>query len=221
MAGLFNESLIPIIIVMMIMFIAGSLIMRLIYGSRPKVQPMTKNQFERLLADRTTSAKLNRNRAQKWINITGDSTHPEIKHYAKIIGVNADGRMAEILWRVKWHTPKRLNFIPWELIDNWDGKEVWINCNGTQKDGYFFRALMSIDNIRGLGKSMEYFDSMYLEYVAYLLKFQATQDMLEQGAYETITAASHKERPLDQIFTKPEYLSYDESEQDIPVEPEG
>jgi hypothetical protein len=221
MAGMLNEAMIPWLIMFFVIFIAVSIIWKLIVGSRPKTQPLTKNQFERLLSDRITSCKLNRNKTQKWVNITGDSTHPQIKHYARIIGANADARMAEILWRVKWYTPKRLNFIPWGLIDNWDGREVWINCNGTQKDGYFFRALISRDHVKGIQLTVEKYDKQYLTYLQYLLDFQATQDMMEQGSYEVITAASHKERPITDLMTKPEYQMYEESDRDMPVEPEG
>ena len=215
-----SEEMIPWVIAFFAIFIAASLIWKFIVGSKPKTQPLTKNQFERILSDRTVSCKLNRIRHQKWINITGDSTHPEQKHYAKIVGANADGRMAEILWKVKWWTPKRLIFISWNLIQNWDGREVWFECNGTQKDGYFFRAIISRDHIKD-GETVQQYDDEYLKYLQYLIEFQATQDMIEQGSYETITAASHKERPLGDIFTKPEYQSYEESDRDMPVEPEG
>ncbi len=201
-------------------FIAASMLWKLIVGSKPKSQPITKNQFERIVSDRITSCKNNRIRHQKWINITGDSTHPQHKHYARIIGANADGRMAEILWKAKWHTPKRLTFIAWNLIHNWDGREVWLGCNGIQKDGYFFRAIISRDHIKS-GETIQQYDDEYLMYVQYLIGFQATQDMIEQGSYETITAASHKERPLGELFTKPEYQDYEESDRDMPVEPEG
>lgn len=215
-----SEGMIPWIIALMAIFIAVSLAWRLLVGSKPKSQPLTKNQFERLLADRTINCKNNRVAHQKWVNCTGDSTHPQRKHYAKIIGASADGRMAEILWRVKWHTPKRLNFVPWSLIHNWDGREIWIECNGFQKDGYFFRPLIARDHIKS-GETVEAYDQMYLDYLEYLLSFQAIQDMMEQGSYEVITAASHKDRPLPELFTKPEYQVFEESERDMPTEPEG
>jgi len=221
MAGIMNEAMIPWLIMFFVIFIAVSIIWKLIVGSKPKTQPLTKNQFERIVSDRIISCKLNRSKHQKWVNITGDSTHPQIKHYARIIGANADGRMAEILWRVKWYTPKRLNFISWNLIHNWDGREVWIECNGTQKDGYFFRALISRDHIRGTGMTIEEYDEEYLVYLSYLLEFQSTQDMMEQGSYEVMTAASHKERALGDMLIKPEYQMYEESDRDTPTEPEG
>ena len=218
--ALMNEAMIPWLIAFFAIFIAVSVIWKLIVGSKPKTQPLTKNQFERILSDRTVSCKLNRIHHQKWINMTGDSTHPQRKHYAKIVGGNADGRMAEMLWKVKWWTPKRLIFISWNLIHNWDGKEVWVECNGTQKDGYFFRVPISRDHIKS-GETVQMYDDEYLRYLQYLIEFQATQDMIEQGSYETITAASHRERSLDQLFTKPEYQSYEESDRDMPTEPEG
>ena len=218
--GMLNEAMIPWLIALFAIIIAVSLIWKMIISSRPKTQPITKNQYERLLSDRTTSCKNNKVGHQKWISCTGDSTHPQRKHYAKIIGANADGRMAEILWRVKWYTPKRLAFIHWPLIHNWDGREIWIECNGLQKDGYFFRPLISRDHIKD-GEAVQQYDKVYFSYLEYLLEFQATQDMMEQGSYEVMTAASHKERALTDLLTKPEYQSYEESDRDMPVEPEG
>lgn len=219
-AGMLNEGMIPWLIALFAIVIAASMVWKMIIGSKPKTQPLTKNQYERLLSDRTTACKNNRVRHQKWINCTGDSTHPQRKHYAKIVGVNAEGRMAEILWKCKWHTPKRLNFVHWNLIHNWDGKEVWVECNGFQKDGYFFRPLISRDHTKS-GETIEQYDRKYLDYLQYLLEFQSTQDMMEQGSFEVMTAASHKERSLEQLLKTPEYQEYEESDRDMPVEPEG
>ena len=221
MAGFgIDSNLIPWIIVMFLIVIVFSLVWKWIYGSKPKVQPITKNQYERIVADLTASAKNNKIRIQKWLNFTGDSTHPPLRHYSKILGTVADGRMCVFLWRVKWYTPKRIYPVNWSLIDNFDGREVWVRGNGTQKDGYFFRTVISRDHIKD-GTSIEKYDIEYKNFIVILLKMQGIHDIMEQGAYEVMMASSHERRPAPTLLQKPEYADYEETYREPESELEG
>lgn len=220
MAFELNAALIIPIIIIFVLVMAVIFLVNRLLGMRPKIQPVTRNQYERLVADLLVSAKLNRVKNIKWINITGDSTHPPIRHYAKYCGSVSHPLMNVVVWRVRWFTPRRINPIHWDLVHLWGEREIWVDCNGFYKDGYFFRPILTRDRCED-GRTVEKYDHEFHEFIKLLIGIQSLDDTFEQVAYEVMSAMTHKERDLDQLLMKPEYPIYDESERDFPVEPEG
>jgi len=97
--AMFDSSMImPIVIIGIIA--AAAWILWKKFASKTKSQPITKDQYQRLISDLLTSCKLNRIKNTKWMNMTGDSNHPPIRHYAKYIGSVADARGVWLAWRV-------------------------------------------------------------------------------------------------------------------------
>jgi hypothetical protein len=217
--GISEDMIIPIIILFVIV-IAASFIMGKIYGSKPKQQPLAKNQYERMINDLTVSCKNNRIRNTKHISFTGDSTHPALPKYARYLGSVADARMFVIMWRVRWFTPKRLSPVDWSLVSNIGGKELFIDGNGFEKTGYFMKDIITREHIKA-GKDIHTYDNDFYEFIRVKLNEQGILDGAEQGQYEIMVAMSHKERSVDSLLTKREYPEIEESYREPEQELEG
>jgi len=220
MAFVIDEGLVIPLVIFFVIAIAVTWIVGKIISSKPKMQPITKNQYERLISDVHMSCRFNRIKNTKWLNITGDSVHPPIKHYAKYRGSEADARGAWIAWKVRWYTPKRVGPVTWDLLHNWGGREVWIDCNGFSKDGYFVTPIITRDHCKS-GQTPQEYDSVFNALIKARLGIQSLHDTFEQTSFEVMSAMAHRERPLEQLLQTPEYPIVEETERDMTTEPEG
>lgn len=214
--GVIMPLVIVILIVIVVMFVWKAIV-----SSRSKVQPITKNQYERLQSDSLTSARLNRNRNTKYIGVTGDSRIPGNPKYLKYVGDNIDARIPELWGKAHWYTPKRWIIVPFALLNNIGGKTLWIKCTGFKKDGYFLKPIIPRDMVID-GKTHEYWDSLLNEYIGILLSSQSYQDLGEQIYFEQLYSATHETRTREELMTKREYPEYYEQDRTTySDEPEG
>ena len=198
--------IIAVVIIGMALFFIWKLL-----KNQHKIQPITKNQYERLVADNIVSCKLNKMRNTKWIGITGDQCCPPIAKYIRYKGSNPHSRLVDILVK-RGTNPPRWFIVPWSLIENWGGKTVWINCNGFKKTDYFFRPVVPNDALID-GKPWTYYDELINEHIKILLEIQGHQDMMEQVQYETMSSASHRERAMNELQQKKESPEVTESDE--------
>ena len=215
-----DSSMIMPIMVVVILAMAVYILYKKFIGAKSKTQPITKDQYQRLVSDLLISCKNNRIKNTKWINITGDSNHPSIRHYAKYIGSVADARGIWLAWRVKWWTAKRIGPVTRDLIQAWGEREIWVDSNGFVKDGYFATPILTWDHCKN-GKAIEDYDVQFNHLIKVFLKIQALHDTFEQTNYEIMSAMAHRERPMAELQTIPEWQEYKESEGEFPVEPGG
>lgn len=220
MAFALDEGIVIPLIIFFVIAMAVTWIIGKIISSKPKTQPITKDQYQRLVSDVHTSCRLNRIKNTKWINTTGDSVHPPIRHYAKYRGSEADARGPWVAWKVKWWTPKRVGPVTWDLIHNWGGKELWIDCNGFAKDGYFVTPLITKDHCKS-SSTVEQYDAAFNYLIQARLGLQSLHDTFEQTSFEVMTAMAHKERRLEDLLQRQEYPVVEESEREMTPEPEG
>lgn len=218
--AMFDSSMIMPVVILVIIGAGVYIIWKRFLGAKPKSQPITKDQYQRLVSDLLTSCKLNRIKNTKWMNMTGDSNHPPIRHYAKYIGSVADARGIWLAWRVKWYTAKRIGPVTRDLIHAWGEREIWVDCNGFVKDGYFVTPVLTWDHCKD-GAAVEDYDLRFNHLIKVFLGIQALHDTFEQSSYEVMSAMAHRERPMADLLTIPESVEYKESERDFPVEPEG
>ena len=217
--AMFDSSMImPIVIIGIIA--AAAWILWKKFASKTKSQPITKDQYQRLISDLLTSCKLNRIKNTKWMNMTGDSNHPPIRHYAKYIGSVADARGVWLAWRVRWFTSKRVGPVTRDLIHAWGEREIWVDCNGFVKDGYFVTPVLTWDHCKS-GRAVEDYDTKFNHLIKVFLGIQALHDTFEQSSYEVMSAMAHRERSMADLMVIPEDLEYKQSEREYPVEPEG
>lgn len=222
MAGFaIDQGMMMYIVVIMILAMAVIYLVNYILRSKPKTTAITKDQYQRLVADINVSARNNRIKNVKWVSFTGDSTHPALRKYAKYYGQVALPTALVLVWKVKWWTPKRIQIIPWPLVMNWNGTEFWIIGNGTLKDGYFFRTVIPRDYIIDGINAFEY-DQMVDETILALLAEQGVHDVMEQSYFETMVATSSGSgRSRDDLLLKPDYMAIEEEPRDLGQEPEG
>lgn len=218
--AMFDSSMIMPIVIVAIVAMAAWILWKHFVGAKPKTQPITKDQYQRLVSDLHTSCKLNRIRNTKWINITGDSNHPPIRHFSKYKGSVADARGVWVEWQVKWYTAKRVGPVTRDLIHAWGEREIWVDCNGFVKDGYFVTPVLTWDHCKH-GRTVEQYDARFNHLIKVFLGIQALHDTFEQSSYEVMSAMAHRERPMAELMTIPESIEYKESERDFPTEPEG
>ena len=217
--AMFDSSMImPIVIIGIIA--AAAWILWKKFASKTKSQPITKDQYQRLISDLLTSCKLNRIKNTKWMNMTGDSNHPPIRHYAKYIGSVADARGVWLAWRVRWFTSKREGPVTRDHIHAWGEREIWVDCNGFVKDGYFVTPVLTWDHCKS-GRAVEDYDTRFNHLIKVFLGIQALHDTFEQSSYEVMSAMAHRERSMADLMVIPEDLEYKQSEREYPVEPEG
>jgi hypothetical protein len=217
--AMFDSSMImPIVIIGIIA--AAAWILWKKFASKTKSQPITKDQYQRLISDLLTSCKLNRIKNTKWMNMTGDSNHPPIRHYAKYIGSVADARGVWLAWRVRRFTSKRVGPVTRDLIHAWGEREIWVDCNGFVKDGYFVTPVLTWDHCKS-GRAVEDYDTRFNHLIKVFLGIQALHDTFEQSSYEVMSAMAHRERSMADLMVIPEDLEYKQSEREYPVEPEG
>jgi hypothetical protein len=194
-----DTSTMLLVIAAVVIAMLGIFIWRLL-KKQHNVQVITKNQYERLVADNIVSCKLNRMPLTKWIGITGDSHTPPIKKYIRYKGSSPHSRMVDLLVK-RGANPARWFIVPWCLIENWGGRTIWINCTGFKKTDYFFRPIVPSDVIIN-GHPWTYYDNLINEHIKILLEIQGDQDMMEQVQYETISSAAHKDRSMSDIQSK-------------------
>lgn len=218
--AMFDSSMIMPIVIIVIIGMAAYILWKKFIGVKSKSQPITKDQYQRLVSDLQTSCRNNRIKNTKWINVTGDSNHPPIRHYAKYLGSVADARGVWLAWRVKWWTAKRIGPVTRDLIDAWGEREIWIDSNGFVKDGYFVTPVLTWDHCKH-GTTLEQYDARFNHLIKVYLGIQALHDTFEQSSYEVMSAMAHRERPIAELLTIPEYPEYKESEREFPTEPEG
>jgi hypothetical protein len=217
--AMFDSSMIMPIVVIGIIAAAAWILWKK-FASKTKSQPITKDQYQRLISDLLTSCKLNRIKNTKWMNMTGDSNHPPIRHFAKYIGSVADARGVWLAWRVRWFTSKRVGPVTRDLIHAWGEREIWVDCNGFVKDGYFVTPVLTWDHCKN-GRAVEDYDTRFNHLIKVFLGIQALHDTFEQSSYEVMSAMAHRERSMADLMVIPEDLEYKQSEREYPVEPEG
>lgn len=218
--AMFDSSMIMPIVIIVIIGAAAYIIWKRFLGAKPKTQPITKDQYQRLVSDLLTSCKLNRIKNTKWINITGDSHHPPIRRYAKYRGSVADARGIWIAWQVHWYTAKRIGPVTRDLIHAWGEREIWVDSNGFVKDGYFVTPVLTWDHCKH-GSTLEDYDAKFNFIIKVFLGIQSLHDTFEQRSYEVMSAMAHRERSMADLMVIPEYPEYKESDRDYPAEPEG
>lgn len=215
-----GSIIMPIVIVALVGLVAF-FIWKYIMGSKKKSQAITKDQFQRLVADKLIACRNNRVRNTKWIDIAGDSIHPAIRHYARYYGSVVEGRAMWLAWKVHWWTARRLGPVTWDLVENWGGRNLVINSNGFDKVGYFMIPAITSDHCRGTPRTIEKYHTDFTEYIKAHLGLQSNYDTIEQTAYEIQSAMAHKERSMVDLMLTPEEVQYQTSEREMPQEPEG
>lgn len=222
MAGLaIDQGMMMYIIVFFIMAIVIVYLVGYILKSKPKSTAITKDQYQRLVADLTVSGKNNRLRGIKWIQYSGDSTHPALEKYARYRGHIAHSNGLILLWKVKWYTPMRIQIVPWPLVANWNGPTFTIIGNGAIKDGYFFRTVIPRDYVID-GHTAYQYDRMVDDMIMLLLAEQGIHDVMEQSFFETMVATSSGSgRQREDLLMKPDYITVEEEPREMGQEPEG
>ena len=217
MAEVMDQSTMMLVMAVCIIGILLFVIYKM-WSNKPGMQVITKNQYERLNADFIASARHNRIPGVKWIGITGDSYHPQVKKFIRYLGDESDARVLNLLvGRGPFH-PKRWLIVPWDLVENYGyGKTMFIRCNGIAKLDYFFRPIICKEHILG-EKTIAYYDKLINEYISTKLHLQAWQDEAEQIAYETLVSSAHRERPLTDIMQRRSSPKVEED--DIVTDPE-
>ena len=181
------------------------------FGNKKIRQAVTKDQWERLTSDMIISAKLGRRKGIKWIGLTGDKIHSAQPKYMKYRGSVVDGRMINIIGRVKFYTPLRWMVVHWDLARNVSGKTLWISANDMHKDGYVFRPLIC-RSVMNSGHDQEYYDKLLFNYLAILFRVQGSSDITEQKYYETLSSMTHKERAIADLMQKNDQMQVEEIE---------
>jgi len=215
-----GSIIMPIVIVALIGLVAF-FVWKYVMGSKKKSQPLTKDQFERLVSDKLIACKNNKVRITKWVDISGDSIHPMIRHYARYYGSVVEGRGMWLAWKVHWWTARRLGPVTWDLIENWGGRNLVINSNGFDKTGYFMFPALTSDICKTKRYTIEAYHNFFIEYIQTHLGMQSILDTMEQTKYEIQSAMAHKERSMVDLMMTPEEIQYQESPRDMPQEPEG